>query len=71
MGLYRLPDLDLTLVSGICIESPLFHLAFQFCGVQAFVVKLNGFMNFLNFSYYISLSVSDFVNLDTVSVPFS
>jgi hypothetical protein len=36
---------------------------------MAFVVESDDFLNFLSFCCYVSLLISDFVNLDTVFVP--
>jgi len=33
-GLFSLPNLDLTVLSGICLENHQFVKIFQFCGVK-------------------------------------
>ena len=70
MELFSLPDLDLSLVSGICLESHPFPLDFPVLWSTAFEVRPNVF-NFLSFSCYVSYFMSDFIDSDTVSVPFS
>ena len=69
--LNSLPYLCLTLVIGICLENNLFHLTFQYCVVQGFKVRPNGYLNFLLVCCYVSIFISNFVNLFTVSLPFS
>jgi hypothetical protein len=64
-----LSDPDLILILGICLENCPFHPDFPVLLIIGFVVGPDDFFNFLSFCYYISLFISDFVDLDTVSVP--
>ena len=66
---HSLHDLDLTLLSGP--GSHVFCLNSQFCRVQAIEVRPNNSLDFFPVCCYVSLFISDFINLDTVSVPFS
>jgi len=61
---HGLCDSDLTLVPGICLENCSFHPDFS-----SFVVVGYNFLSILSFCCYVSLFISKFVNLDTVSVP--
>jgi hypothetical protein len=51
--LFSLSDLDLALVSGICLENCQFHLDFQGMWKQSFEVRPNDFFNSLNFCCYV------------------
>jgi hypothetical protein len=57
IGLFSLSDADLTLAPDMCLENCPFHADFP-------ILLSIGF--FLSFCCYISLFISDFVNLDTV-----
>jgi hypothetical protein len=63
-----LSDPELTLVPGICLENCPFHQGFPVLLSIGFVVGSDDFLNFLGFCGYVSLFISDFVNLDTISV---
>jgi hypothetical protein len=63
-----LSDLDLTLVPGIKENCP-FHPDFPVLLSIVFVVGSYDFLDFLSFCSYVFILVSDFVNLDTISVP--
>ena len=68
--LNTLPNLDLTLISGIYLESHPFQLDFfQFYGEQALQIRPKDSLNFFSVCCFVSLLISDFVNVDTVSLP--
>jgi hypothetical protein len=48
IGLFILPDLDLTLISSISLENYPFCLDFLVCGAQDFEVRHKDFFNFLS-----------------------
>lgn len=72
-GLFRfsLSDLDLTLISGIVLENHQFHLDISICGVVVFEVIPNDSLIFLIICCYFFLFISNLVNVDIVSLPFS
>ena len=59
---------DLTLVPGKCQENCPFHPGFPVLLTIGFYSRMI-FLDFFGFCCYVSLFISDFVNLDTVSVP--
>ena len=67
-----LPCPSLTLVSGICQGIHPFSSDFPaLLSIGFDVVGSDDFLNFLSFSCYVSTFISDFVNLDTLSLPSS
>ena len=63
------PDLTFQLVFGQKITH--FIRILQFCGVQAFGVRPNDSLNFLNVTCFVFLIITDFVYLDSVSLSFA
>jgi hypothetical protein len=59
------------LVCGIYQENHIFGADFQFCGIQLLEVRPKYFFFIFSVSFVIfPFFISDFIDLDTVSVPF-
>jgi hypothetical protein len=67
-GLDGLSDPDYTLVTGICLVNHPFHQEFPVLLSIGFCSRTGKVLNFFGFCY-VSIFISDFVNLYTVSVP--
>ena len=66
-----LSDPDLTLMPGISVGNCPFPLDFPVLLSIGFVVGSDAFLDFLSFSCYVCIFISDFVNLHTFSLLYS
>jgi myosin-crossreactive antigen len=63
-----LSNFDLALVIAICLENHPFHSDFPILWSSVFDIRPSNWLSFFIFCRYVSLFISDFLNLGSVSL---